>query len=63
MATSTVVGNCPVCAKRTLALHCPSSTCTWHKCRNKSCDAVLDLRRRRGYRPEGDKYIPVRLGS
>lgn len=39
------VGMCPVCGQKSLVTHCPEDhpTCNWHACRNKDCDAVLDL--------------------
>lgn len=42
---------CPVCKQQTLVPHCGDThpTCTWHMCRNTSCDAVLDLAGARGH--------------
>ena len=57
-ATLTV---CPVCNTRTLAQHCDSKTCNWHKCRSRTCEAVLDLTKRRGYAPEGNGFRRINL--
>lgn len=41
---------CPACGQRSLVDHCPSPTCTWHRCRNKACDLVADFRQKHGHR-------------
>lgn len=42
---------CPVCGLQSLVAHCSDThpTCTWHACRNKACDAQLDLAKRTGH--------------
>ena len=63
---STPLGRCPVCMAQTLGKHCPSKTCTWHRCVNRgACEAVLDLKRRRGVRfnREVGEYVTVQLGG
>ena len=60
------LGICPVCMERTLREHCPSKTCTWHRCLNREgCEATLDLRRRRGVRfdRQSGEYVTVQLGG
>lgn len=41
---------CPACGTRALVDHCPSRTCTWHRCRNTVCDLQADLKRGNGHR-------------
>lgn len=42
---------CPVCqSPSSLTRHCLSTTCNWWRCRTRSCEAVLDFKRKRGHR-------------
>lgn len=61
-ATAATPALCPVCNVRSLVQHCEgSATCGWHKCRNKECEAILDLAKRRGYAPDGKGFRQVNL--
>lgn len=44
-----VTSHCPMCDKRDMVKHCDIDHCTWAHCRNKDCDATLDIRRRLGH--------------
>jgi len=67
MATKEATGTCPSCMKWALGPHCPSRTCTWRKCllKNGGCEAVLDLKRKRGYRFDraSNEFVTVTLGG
>jgi hypothetical protein len=40
---------CPICSHKSLRHHCRSKPCTWFRCVNKHCSAVLNGRENRGY--------------
>lgn len=56
---SEILPRCPICTAALIATHCPSPTCSWVRCKNQPCGAVLDLKHRRGYRstPQGYKRL------
>lgn len=57
---------CPACDVVALNKHCPSPSCPWHRCRNKSCRAVLHLAANRGIRPldaRETRWQPFRITS
>lgn len=56
-----VVSKCPCCEREALVEHCDSGRCGWFICRNKDCDAVLDLKRKRGHVRDPDPGKSARL--
>ena len=63
--TDKAISICPLCNTRNLVAHCGDEhqTCTWHKCRNDECDAILDLAMRRGHRKTEGGRGNVTLGA
>lgn len=43
MTTTPAMRHCPACKNQTLGVHCATSTCRWHKCRNTDCLCTFDL--------------------
>lgn len=58
---------CPSCMKQALGHHCASKKCGWRKCLLKAggCEAVIDLKRRRGVRYDrrSKQFVAINLSG
>lgn len=44
-----VLNRCPVCGVQSFVAHCDRAHCGWMKCRSQTCDAVIDMTKKRGH--------------
>ncbi len=53
---------CPLCNSQSITEHCEKKGCTWYRCINTHCQAVLDPNKRIGHylHPEGIEADPRR---
>jgi hypothetical protein len=60
-----VMDKCPACGHVVVGHHCGDTarTCTWQRCRDRTCGAVFDPRRGRGYVMEGSKSRVFTFGA